>query len=104
MRELRRPNKYCERELAHQKVSRAEPDLFSCVLTVRVHIGRYLFVRQRVSFSYVHVHSLQSPSRAITAVVLIMTRLLLRVEVRTGHASAGRASRTSAVAARGARR
>lgn len=78
--------------------SRAEPDLFA-VLPVSVYIGRYLFVRQRVSFSYVHIHSLQRPSRAITAVILIMTRLLLRVEVRTGHASAGGASRTRAVAA-----
>jgi hypothetical protein len=68
------------------------------VLTVSVYIGRYLFVRQRVSFSYVHIHSLQSPSRAITAVILIMTRLLLRVEVRTGHASAGGASRARTVA------
>lgn len=73
------------------------PDLFA-VLTVSVYIGRYLFVRQRVSFSYVHIHSLQSPSRAITAVILIMTGLLLRVDVLTGHASAGGASCTRAVA------
>lgn len=67
-------------------------------MTVSDHIGSYLFLRQRVSLSYVHVHSLQGTPRAITAVILIMACLLLRVQVGTRHASARGARRARAVA------